>query len=159
MKIAPCSHFEKVNNRVSLFDLPVIDNGLQHSEDLDFDQLPTLEELNKAISNMTSLAAPGESGLSPMAMKELPTEARVALLSIIHCYWNGLNKNLERNEVLLCIIYKKKGKHDNLNNCRGIYSQDLIMRCISLIISSRLLEMLKEHGIEEHLGMPAHVWM
>jgi hypothetical protein len=65
----------------------------------------------------------------------VPTEARVALLDIIHRYWNGLDKNPEWNEALLCIIYKKKGKHDDLNNYRGVYLQDLIARYVSSIIS------------------------
>jgi methylthioribose-1-phosphate isomerase len=48
-----------VYNRESSFDLTVIDEVLQHPEDLKFDQLPTIEELNKAITNMASLTAPG----------------------------------------------------------------------------------------------------
>jgi hypothetical protein len=52
---------------------PTIVNDIpQHPESPGFDQLPLIEELNKAILNMTSLAAPGDSGLSPMAMKKLP---------------------------------------------------------------------------------------
>jgi hypothetical protein len=100
-------------------------------QDLDFDQLPTLEELNKAISDMALLTAPGGGPLSNGNAK-MPTEASMALLSIIHHYWNGLDKNPEWNEALLCItIYKKKGKHDNLvNNYRGICLQDLITRHI-----------------------------
>jgi hypothetical protein len=147
----PTSKFKMVYNRVSSFNPGVIDDVLQCPEDLDHDQLPSIEELDKAINNMTLLAAPGESGLSPIAMKKLSREARMALLSIIHHYWNGLNKNREWNEVLLCIICKKKGKHDNLNNYRGVCLQDLTVRYVSLIISSRLLDMLKEHRIENSL--------
>jgi hypothetical protein len=101
---------------------------------------------------MASLAAPGESGLSPIAMKKLPKEARETLLSIVHRYWNGLDDNPEWNQALLCVIYKRKGKQDDLNNYRGVCLQDLIARYVSSIISSRLLDMLKEHGIEEQLG-------
>jgi hypothetical protein len=44
-----------------------------------------------------------------------------------------------------------------LNNYRGICLQDLVARYTSSIISSRLLKMLKEHGIEEQLGcQPSH---
>jgi hypothetical protein len=149
-----CSHFEEVYNWQSSFDLTVINKVLQCPENPpDFNQLPTLGELNKAITKMASLAAPGELGLSPMAMKKLPKEARDALLEIIHHYWNGLDNNPEWNQALLCIIYKKKGKHNNLNNYMGVYLQDLIARYVSsIIISSRLIKMLKEHGIEEQLG-------
>jgi hypothetical protein len=107
-----CSHFEKVYSRESSFDPTVIDELQQCPENLDFDQLPTLGELNKAITDMASLAAPGELGLSQMTMKKLPKEARVALLDIIHGYWNGLDENPGG-------IYTKKCKNDDLTRgCR-----------------------------------------
>jgi hypothetical protein len=46
----------------------------------------------------------------------------------------------------------KKGKHFDLNNYLGICLQALITIYVSPIISLRLLEILKEHGIEEQLG-------
>jgi hypothetical protein len=113
-----CNHFEKVHNQESFFDPTVIDDVPQRPENPNFDQLPSLEELNKAIAEMASLAAPGESGLSPIAMKKLPKEARETLLSIVHRYWNGLDDNPEWNQALLCVIYKRKGKQDDLNNYR-----------------------------------------
>jgi hypothetical protein len=85
-----------------------------------------IKELNDAIANMTSLAALGDSGLLPIAMKKLPREMRAVLLNIIHQYWNGLDSNPERNQALLCIIYKKKVKYNGLNNYQGICLQDLI---------------------------------
>jgi exonuclease III len=147
-----CKHFEKVYNMDSSYDPSVVDDIPQYPDSPDFDQLPSFEELDSAISDMASLAAPGDSGLSPMAMKKLPREMKLILLNIIHRYWNGLDPNPEWNQALLCIIYKKKGKHDDLNNYRGICLQDLIARYVSSIISSRLLILLKEHGIEEQLG-------
>ena len=64
-----CSHLKKAYNQELLFDPTVIDKVPQRPENLNFDQLPTLQELNKANANMASLAAPVELGLSPMAMK------------------------------------------------------------------------------------------
>jgi hypothetical protein len=95
--------------------------------------------------------APGESGLSPMAMEKLPRKAKIVKLEVVHWYWNGLNPNPEWNQALLQIIYKKKGNHDNLNNYKAgeVCLHNLITRYVSSIISSRLLIMLKEHGIEE----------
>jgi hypothetical protein len=46
LKIA-CTHFEKVYNRVSSFDPTAIDDVLQRPEDLDHNQLPTIEELTR----------------------------------------------------------------------------------------------------------------
>jgi hypothetical protein len=96
-----------VYNRQSSFDPTVIDKVPQHPKNPDFDQLPTLGELNKAITNMASLVAPGELGLSPIAMKKLPKEARGALLKIIHHYWNGLDENPEWNQALVSYTRRK----------------------------------------------------
>jgi hypothetical protein len=46
---------------------------------------------------MTTLVAPGDPGLSPIAMKKLPKEARLIMLDIIHHYWNGIDNNPEWN--------------------------------------------------------------
>ena len=45
-----CNHFEKVYNSESFFDPTVIDDVPQCPENPNFDQLPSLEELNKAIA-------------------------------------------------------------------------------------------------------------
>jgi hypothetical protein len=116
-----------------------------------------IAKLNEATSTITSLAAPGHLGLSLILMKKLPQEMRSILLEIIHQYWNILDLNPKWNQALLCIICKKKGKEDNLNNYRGICLQDLTGRYVSLKISSRMLIMLKKHGIKEQLGcQPKH---
>lgn len=47
-----------------MFDLAIIDEFEQTPQNLDFDQLPLIEELDNAIYSIATLAAPGESGLS-----------------------------------------------------------------------------------------------
>jgi hypothetical protein len=76
----------------SSYDPSIIDDIPQYPESINFDQLPSIEELDEAISSMASLAAPaGDSGLSPMAMKKLPREMRIILWNIIQQYWNRLD--------------------------------------------------------------------
>jgi hypothetical protein len=145
-----CSHFEKVYNRESSFDLTDVPQG---PENPNIDQRPTIKKLNKAIADSHGIAGSSRT-VGPLfnCNEKLPKEAREALLSIIHHYWNGLDKTPEWNQALLCIIYKKKGKQDDINNYRGICLQDLIARYVSSKISSCLIKMLKEHGIEEQIG-------
>jgi hypothetical protein len=98
-----CMHFEKVYNMESSYDPTTVDDIPQYPESHDFDQLPSIEELNEAILNIASLAARGDSGLLPMAMKKLPRGMRAVLLKIIHQYWNGLDSNPEWTQALLCV--------------------------------------------------------
>jgi hypothetical protein len=106
-----CKHLEQVYNRELLFDPSIINEVEQRPENLEFNQLPTIEELDNVITSMATLAAPGESVFSPITLKMLPREARlIMLVDIIHHYWNSIDDNPEWNKALLCILYKKKGK-------------------------------------------------
>jgi hypothetical protein len=64
-------HFEKVYNRDSSFDPGILKKVRRRAVIQDFAQSPTRDELTVAIKKMNLLAAPGESGLSPAAMKKL----------------------------------------------------------------------------------------
>jgi hypothetical protein len=44
----------------------IIDDIPQYPKSTGFDQLPSIEELNKVISSMALPGAPGDSGLSPI---------------------------------------------------------------------------------------------
>jgi hypothetical protein len=66
----------------------------------------------------------------------LSREADLIMLDIIHRYWNQIDNNPKWNQTLLCILYKKKGKQDDLNNYRGICLQDLIVAGYTSSMSS-----------------------
>ena len=101
---------------------------------------------------MNSLAAPGESGLSPTAIKNLSEEHKDELLAILQRYWSGKDANPEWNKSMLRWIYKGKGKNSDPNNYRGICLQDVVVRYLSSILSTRLLKMLEKEGLETQLG-------
>jgi hypothetical protein len=94
-------HFEKVYNRDSLYDPDILKKLRKRDAIQDFAQPPTRDKLTLAIKKMNSLAAPGESGLSPAAMKNLSKEHEDELLAIIQRYWNGTDTNPEWNSSIL----------------------------------------------------------
>jgi hypothetical protein len=136
-------HFTKVYNRDSTFDPQVLKKLKKRKIIQDFAQPPTRDELIEAFKKMNLLAATGESGLSPTAMKNLSKEHEDELLTIIQRYWNGTDTNPEWNTSILCWIYKGKGKSSDPNNYRGICLQDVMARYLSSILSTRLLKMLE----------------
>ena len=64
-------HFKKVYNRDSSFDPEVLNKLRKRETRQDFAHPPSREELRIAVKKMNSLAAQGDSGLSPTAMKTL----------------------------------------------------------------------------------------
>jgi hypothetical protein len=141
-------HIEKVYNRELLYDPEILKKLRKRDVIQDFAQPWTRDELRVAIKKMNSLAAPGKSGLSPTAMKNLSKEHKDELLAIIQRYWNGTDTNLEWNSSILHWIYKGKGKSSDPNNYRDICLQDVVARYLSSILSTRLLKMLDKEGIE-----------
>jgi hypothetical protein len=99
-----------VYNRDSSYDPEILKQLRRRDVIQDFAQPPTRDELRVAIEKMNSLAAPGESGLSPTAMKNLSKERQDELLAILQRYWNGTDTNPEWNSSILPWIYKGKGK-------------------------------------------------
>ena len=77
-------------NRYSKFDPAVLQKLRKKNIIQDLSEPPTRDELKEAIKKMNALATPGESGLSPTAMKNLskeheaewmPTRSGTSLLS------------------------------------------------------------------------------
>jgi hypothetical protein len=102
-------HFTKVYNRDLTFDPQVLKKLRKRKIVQDFAQPPpTRDELIEAIKKMNLLAATGESGLSPTAMKNLSKEHKDELLTIIQRYWNGTDTNPEWNTSILRWIYTGK---------------------------------------------------
>jgi hypothetical protein len=63
-----------VYNRDSSYDPKILKKLRKRDVIQDFAQPPTRDELRVTMEKMISLAAPGESGLSPAAMKNLSEE-------------------------------------------------------------------------------------
>jgi hypothetical protein len=70
----PSKHFEKVCNRDLSYDPEILKKMRKRDVIQDFAQPLTRDVLRVAIKKMNLLAAPGESGLSPAAMKNLSKE-------------------------------------------------------------------------------------
>jgi hypothetical protein len=85
-------------------------------------------------------------------MKNLSEEHEDKMLAILQRYWLGIDTSPEWNKSILRWIYKGKGKNSDPNNYRGICLQDVAVRYLSSILSTRLLKMLGKEGIETQLG-------
>jgi hypothetical protein len=140
-----------VYNRDSTFDPEVLKKLRKRNTTQDFAEPPTRDELKEAIKKMNGLAAPGKSGLSPTAMKNLSEEHKDELLVILQRYWSRTDANPEWNKSILRWIYKGKGKNtSDPNNYRGICLQEVVARYLSsILLNTRLL-----NSQERRIGNP-----
>jgi hypothetical protein len=74
-------NFTKHGVKKATNDKQNLDTACEHFEK---GEVPKMGELDEAITNMISLMAPGESGLSPMAMEKLPRKAKIVKLEVVH---------------------------------------------------------------------------
>jgi hypothetical protein len=75
------------------------------------------------------------------------------VLEALTCFWNGEQDNHQWHLASLSVIYKGKGKLNDLNNFRGVALQDMMARLMSATISKRLLDgPIAKHGIQAQFG-------
>jgi exonuclease III len=147
-------HFQKVYNRDDApVDFSVLEDIKQREMLPELEREPEMLELVSAIKAMRGEAAPGESGVVGNCLKHCSAEALESILGVLTRFWNGEQDNHQWHLASLCIIYKGKGKLNDLNNFRGVALQDMMARLISAIISKRLLDgPIAKYGIQAQFG-------
>eukprot|EP00978_Attheya_sp_CCMP212_P004158 scaffold9027_cov61-Attheya_sp.AAC.6 len=148
-------HFTKVFNNHRPIDTSVLDELNQRPIIEELGNPPTEAEFDKALRNIANGKSPGESGITPEALKGLDDEHIQIMRIVLNSYWTDPTVDFEewhRNS--LCALRKPgKGKdYGNPNNWRGICLAEIPAKIQSSIISSRLLEHLKLVGIETQYG-------
>ena len=116
-------HFRKVYYRDDApVDLSVLEEDSKQQE-----MLPELErelemlELVRAIKAMRGEAAPGESGVVGNCLKHCSVETLESVLKVLTCFWKGEQDNHHQWHLAsLSIMYKGKGKMNDLNNFQGV---------------------------------------
>ena len=83
-------HFSRIYNRNVAIDLSAVDELPQFPMLHQLGNVPTLDEACTAIAKLRNDAAPGDSGLSPCALKFLPDTGVVLLHKCVVSFWNGV---------------------------------------------------------------------
>jgi exonuclease III len=147
-------HFRKVYNRNDApVDFTVLESVEQRTMLPELDRPPEMEELIRAVKVMRGEAAPGESGVVGRCLKHCSAEGLESILEVLTKFWNAEQDNAQWHIASLTIIYKGKGKQNDLNNFRGVALQDMMARLMSAIISKRLLDgPIAKYGIQAQFG-------
>ena len=130
-------HFTKVLNIESAYDESVFDSLRVRPVCSELADLPTKEELVRAISRLCNNKAPGESGILPEMVRYAGAEFLEALLSLVHEVWHeSCVPQAWRNAELVPI--PKKGDLSVCDNWRGIALLDVVGKVVGRLIQNRL---------------------
>ena len=140
-------HFTKVLNIESAYDESVFDSLRVRPVCSELAELPTKEELVRAISRLCNNKAPGESGILPEMVRYAGAEFLEALLSLVHEVWReSCVPQAWRNAELVPI--PKKGDLSVCDNWRGIALLDVVGKVVGRLIQNRL-QGLAEVGLTD----------
>jgi hypothetical protein len=148
-------HFEKVFNNHRPIDLTVLDEIDQRETIESLGDPPTTIEIEAALRKIPNGKAPGESGITPEALKAFDDEHVYMLKTFLTKYWTSDDIDYDEwHRNTLCALRKPgNGKdYSNPNNWRGICLAEIPAKVQSSIISTRLLSHLELVGIETQYG-------
>ena len=116
------------------------------------ENVPTIEEVRRAIGRTKSEKAAGDNGIPAEFYQALASseEGLEQIGQVIAESWQGTN--FEEWKLSKLKILPKKGDLSDPNNWRPIMLLDVLQKIMSSIIAQRLQDLLKIVGIEEQYG-------
>ena len=100
-------HFNGVLNQDSEFDRTVLNDIPQYPVKQNLDDLPTLEEVIKAIGELSSGKAPGQDGISPEIYKHGGETVSRSLHELLIQIWQEGEVVQDFRDATIAHLYKK----------------------------------------------------
>ena len=138
-------HFSNVLNITSQFSKDELAKVQQRPIRSQMTDLPTMEELIKAVDKLKNGKAGGSSGVLPEMLKAACCDCEFLdlLLSFVHQAWKERKVPKEWTDTVLVPI-PKKGDMANCDNWRGIALLDVVGKVVARIVQGRLQDLAEE---------------
>jgi hypothetical protein len=133
-------------------DWTILDDIPTFSAISGLDHPPTIEEVKAAIQHLKNNKAPGTSGIPHEALKALSEVSLAHITALLTNFWTKPDAIYTEWQAASLTWLHKKGDRTDPSNYRGIVLQDTLARLLSLVITTRLQQILAHHGIEEQFG-------
>ena len=132
------SHFEKLYSRPANYDPTVIDELPQHAVAQQCDQLPTDDEIRKAVQKLRN-SGPGDTGICAQAWKCLlkSEETYPLIKQFVISFWRDEIVPTDWETGVLKIL-PKKGDLSDPGNHRGIMLLEVAYKIVAIIILTRI---------------------
>ena len=134
-------HFSQLLNRPSSVDQSALDQVPQQQAIEELDNPPSMDEMKKAIKQMSCGKASGKDGIPAEVYKALSDEALQA--------WEEEEMPADLRNATIVALYKNKGSRTDCGNYRGIALLSIAGKILARIILNRLISSVAEKNLPE----------
>ena len=131
-------HFENVLNRPSSVNEEAINRLPQVDINMSLAAVPTQEEVDKAISSLSSGKAPGSDGIPAEVFSSGGPALTSKLLELFQLMWKNEELPQEFKDASITHLYKNKGNRRVCDNHRGISLLEIAGKVLARICLNRL---------------------
>ena len=140
-------HFKGVLNQDSNFDMTLLDELPQWDVDLSLDDVPTLEEVQNSIKQLSSGKAAGEDGIPPEIYIHGGTAVAKMVLDVTTKIWQEGKAVQEFRDADIIHLYKNKGDRYCCDNHRGISLLCIAGKIVTRLLLNRLFKHVVKIGL------------
>ena len=140
-------HFKGVLNQDSDFDMSLLDELPQWDVNTDLSDLPTLDEVQKSIKQLSSGKAPGEDGIPPDIYIHGGKAIAEKVLEVITQIWQDGEVMQAFKDADIIHLYKNKGDRYCCDNHRGISLLCIAGKILMRLILNRLSKHIDNIGL------------
>uniref|UniRef100_A0A5F8GJ83 Reverse transcriptase domain-containing protein n=1 Tax=Monodelphis domestica TaxID=13616 RepID=A0A5F8GJ83_MONDO len=142
-------HISQLLNRPSSVDQSALDQIPQNHPIEQPDVPPSIEEVQKAIKQMSAGKAPGKDGIPTEVYKALTGKALQAFHIVLTSIWEEEDMHPELRDASIIALYKNKGSRAACDNYRGISLLSTDGKILACVILNRLLPSVSEQNLPE----------
>ena len=121
----------------------------------ELDDLPTVEELSKAIDCLSCGKAPGKDGILPEVLKCGKTALLQHLHELLCLCWEKGHVPQDMRDANIVTLYKNKGDRSDCNNYRGISLLSVVGKVFARVVLARLQSLASRVYPESQCGFRA----
>ena len=122
----------------------------------DLDELPSMEEVTKAIEQLKRRKAAGIDGIPPEIWKDGGSALHSKLHELLVCCWEQSKLPKDLRDAVIITLYKNKGEKSDCSNYRGITLLSIAGKILARVLLNRLLPIAEDHLPESQCGFRAN---
>uniref|UniRef100_A0A0B7BSR0 Reverse transcriptase domain-containing protein n=3 Tax=Arion vulgaris TaxID=1028688 RepID=A0A0B7BSR0_9EUPU len=142
-------HFRSVLNHPSTICYEAIERMPQVPINAKLDIPPTLAEVKKATSQMSSGKAPGADSIPTEVYKEGGPTLMLKLTELFTSIWCNERVPQELKDATIVHLYKRKGNRQACDNHRGISLLSIAGKILARVLLNRLIDHLEQDLLPE----------
>ena len=116
---------------------------------VELDELPSMEEITKAIEQLKSGKAAGVDGIPPEIWKDGGPALHNKLHELLVCCWEQGKLPRDLRDAVIVTLYKNKGEKSDCSNYRGITLLSIAGKILARVLLNRLVPSIAEDHLPE----------